>query len=279
MPGAIPIDMLFSLEDHVAVVTGGGGALGSAIAEAFAAAGAKVAVTGRTITRADEVAKRINAAGGTAKAYAMEATDPESVKACAAAIKADFGDADVLVNAAGGNRPEATAGPGTTFFELSVDAMRDVIDLNLLGGVILPSQVFGEAMAERGTGSIINISSMAALLPLTRVVGYSASKAAVDNFTRWLAVYMAKEHDQGIRVNAIAPGFFLTDQNRFLLTNEDTRELTDRGQTIISQTPMGRFGEAKELAGAALWLASDASRFVTGIVVPVDGGFSAFSGV
>ena len=279
MPGAIPIDILFSMENYVAVVTGGGGALGSAIAEAYAAAGAKVAVTGRTTARAGEVAERINSVGGTAKAYAMEATDPDSVRACAAAVKADFGDADVLVNAAGGNRPEATAMPGTSFFELSVDAMRDVIDLNLLGGVVLPCQVFGEAMAERGSGSIINISSMAALLPLTRVVGYSASKAAVDNFTKWLAVYMAQHHDQGIRVNAIAPGFFLTDQNRFLLLDESGQNLTDRGKTIISQTPMGRFGEAKELAGAALWLASDASRFVTGIVVPVDGGFSAFSGV
>lgn len=273
------IPALFNLTGKTALVTGGGGSLGGAIARGFAAAGAKVGVTGRTTARAGEVAQQIADAGGMAKAYAMEATDLQSVRDCADAVQADLGDIDILVNAAGGNRPDATAGLGKTFFELPVDSIREVVDLNLIGGTVAPCQVIGEGMAKRGSGSVINISSMAASRPLTRVVGYSASKAAVDNFTKWLAVYMAQEHGEGVRVNAIAPGFFLTDQNRYLLTEKETGDLTDRGKTIVAHTPMGRFGDAEELVGAALWLASDASRFVTGIIVPVDGGFSAFSGV
>jgi len=279
MSSPIDINALFRLDGKVALVAGGGGALGGAIARAYGSAGAKVAVTGRTTKRAGSVAEEIAAAGGTARAYAMEVTDHDAIADCAKAIADDLGPVDVLVNAAGGNRPEATATGDNAFFDIPIEALRDVVDLNLIGGVIAPSQVFGRTMAEAGAGVIINISSMAAQQPLTRVIGYSAAKAAVDNFTKWLAVHMAQEYSPMIRVNAIAPGFFLTDQNRFLLTKEDSGELTDRGHTIVNHTPMGRFGEPDDLVGAALWLASDASAFATGIVVPVDGGFSAFSGV
>jgi len=274
------ISNLFDLTGKVAVVTGGGGSLGGAIARGLAAAGAKVAVTGRTTTRADKVAEAIAEAGGSARAYAMDVFEKATVAACAQAIAEDLGDVDILVNAAGGNRKEATTSPDQSFFDLPYESVRDVITLNLVGGVILPCQLFAKSMTQNPAGgSIVNISSMAAAQPLTRVVGYSAAKAAVDNFTKWLAVHMAKEYSPKMRVNAIAPGFFLTDQNRFLLTDEKTGELTGRGRTIIDHTPQGRFGEPDDLVGAALWLASDAARFTTGIVVPIDGGFSAFSGV
>ena len=187
------------------------------------------------------------------------------------------GRVDILINGAGGNRPGATVGPQDSVFNLSVKDFRQVNDLNLVGTVI-PSLAFAEPMVAAGAGCIVNISSMAALLPITRVVGYSAAKAAVDNFTRWLAVELAQKHGEGVRVNAIAPGFFIADQNRSLLLNEDG-SLTKRGETIISQTPAGRFGEPEELMSTLMWLCDDASKFVNGIVVPVDGGFSAFCGV
>jgi NAD(P)-dependent dehydrogenase (short-subunit alcohol dehydrogenase family) len=183
-----------------------------------------------------------------------------------------------VINAAGGNNPQATTSPDLSFFDLPEDALRFVFDLNI-AGTIIPSQVFGRSMAERGEGTILNISSMNAFRPLTRIPAYSAAKAGVSNFTQWLAVHMAQEYSPHIRVNAVAPGFFLTEQNRFLLTDPETGELTDRGRTIIEHTPMGRFGEPEELLGTVLWLLSPASGYVTGIVVPVDGGFSAFSGV
>jgi len=187
---------------------------------------------------------------------------------------------DVLVNCVGGNRPDATIIETDAFFSMDPEAIRSVIDLNLFGGAILPCQVFGQAMAESGAGgSIINVSSMSAIRPLTRIIGYSAAKAAVNSFTQWLAVHLARGGRADIRVNALAPGFFLTEQNRFLLTDEKTGDLSARGKTIVEHTPMGRFGDPDDLAGATVWLASDASKFVTGIVVPVDGGFSAFSGV
>jgi NAD(P)-dependent dehydrogenase (short-subunit alcohol dehydrogenase family) len=185
---------------------------------------------------------------------------------------------DILINGAGGNHPSATTKPDLPFFDLPLDALRHVGDLNLLG-TILPCQVFGRGMAERGEGIILNISSMSALRPLTRIPAYSAAKAAVSNFTQWLAVHMAQNYSPKIRVNAIAPGFFLTEQNRFLLTDKDTGELTPRGQSILSHTPMNRFGDPEDLLGATMWLISPASAFVTGVVLPVDGGFSAFSGV
>lgn len=269
----------FDLTGKTAVITGGGGVLGGAIAMAYAAAGARVAVTGRGAARSEAVAKAITDAGGIAKAYAMDVADPEAVRACHDAVLDAFGGLDILVNAAGGNRPGATVTPDKTFFDLPVAEIEAVIDLNFVGGVIVPCQVFGQTMANNGGGSIINISSMAADRPLTRVVSYAASKAAVDNFTKWLAVYFAQTYTPKLRVNAIAPGFFLTEQNRYLLTDEATGGLTARGESIIAHTPMGRFGEPGDLAGAALWLASPLSSFTTGIVVPVDGGFSAFSGV
>ncbi|HEC92772.1 MAG TPA: SDR family oxidoreductase, partial [Candidatus Atribacteria bacterium] len=186
---------------------------------------------------------------------------------------------DILLNAAGGNMKEATTSEELKFFDLPLSALEKVVGLNFFGGALLPSQVFGKIMVQNEEGcSIINISSMAAFRPLTKIVGYSAAKAAVSNFTQWLAVHFAQEYNKNVRVNAIAPGFFLTTQNRFLLTNKDG-SLTPRGKSIITHTPMGKFGDPKDLIGACIWLASDASKFVTGTIVPIDGGFSAFSGV
>jgi NAD(P)-dependent dehydrogenase (short-subunit alcohol dehydrogenase family) len=271
---------LFSLQGKVAVVTAGGGVLCGAIARGFAAAGARVAVADLREDMAKVVADEICASGGEARAYAMDAFSRESVVACRDAIFADFGTVDILVNGVGGNMKAATTSPEQSFFEIPEDSIRKVVDLNLLAGAIVPAQVFGSLMIEKKEGaSIINISSMNAFRPLTRIPGYSAAKAAVSNFTQWLAVHLAQEYNPRIRVNAIAPGFFLTDQNRFLLTDEKTGELTARGKTIIAHTPMAEFGGPEDLVGAAVWLASGASRFVTGVVLPVDGGFSAFSGV
>jgi len=193
-------------------------------------------------------------------------------------IRDEFGPVDTLINAAGGNNARATTSDDLSFFDIPQEAFTAVNELNLIG-TVLPSQVFGRTMAEESQGVILNISSMTAFQPLTRIPAYSAAKAAVSNFTKWLAVHMAQKYSPDIRVNALAPGFFLTDQNRFLLTDEATGELTPRGQTIIDHTPMGRFGDPQDLLGSTLWLLSPASSFVTGIVVPVDGGFSAFSGV
>ena len=194
------------------------------------------------------------------------------------AIHSQFGDVDILINAAGGNHSSATTKPDLSFFDLPLDALEYVSDLNLLG-TILPCQIFGRGMAERGEGVILNVSSMNAVRPLTRIPAYSAAKAAVSNFTQWLAVHMAQNYSPRIRVNAIAPGFFITEQNRFLLTDKDSGELTARGQSVIAHTPMNRFGTPEELLGATMWLISPAAAFVTGTVIPIDGGFSAFSGV
>jgi NAD(P)-dependent dehydrogenase (short-subunit alcohol dehydrogenase family) len=269
---------MFELTDKVVVVTGGSGTLGGAMCRALANAGATVVVLGRNLEKAAAVAADIRESGSEASAVSADVIDKDEVAAAVRQVTDAHGRIDILVNAAGGNRPEATAVPGErSFFDLPPDALRWVFDLNLLG-TVLPSQAVGEVMVEQGGGVIVNISSMASMTPLTRVAAYGAAKAAVNNFTQWLAVYMATEHSPNIRVNAIAPGFFLGQQNRFLLMNEDDT-LTPRGQQIIDHTPQGRFGDPDDLSGALLWLASDASRFVTGIVVPVDGGFSAFSGV
>jgi len=271
---------LFALKDKVAVVTGGGGVLCGAIAEGLARAGATVAVCDIFEDKAEEEAARIRACGCQGRAYKMDVLARESLEEQSERICREFGQVDILVNGAGGNQKQATTSPDLAFFDLPLEAMQRVVNLNLFGGAILPSQVFGRCMVKNPEGgSIINISSMNALRPLTRIPGYSAAKAAVSNFTQWLAVHFAVEYTPKLRVNAIAPGFFLTEQNRFLLTDQQTGELTERGKVILAHTPMREFGKAEDLVGAVIWLASDAARFVTGIVVPVDGGFSAFAGV
>lgn len=269
--------MSFDLSGKVALVTGGTGVLGGALAHGLAAAGAKVAVMGRREEKAAVVAAEIQAAGGEALALPADVLDKAQLEAARDHLLEHWGRVDILVNAAGGNRADATVVGDLSFFGVSTAALEGVLNLNLLG-TVLPSQVFGEAMVAAAQGSIINISSMAAARPLTRVVGYGAAKAATDNLTRWLAVEFAQHYSPRLRVNAIAPGFFIGEQNRDLLLTPEGAP-TERGQKIVDHTPMGRFGEPGELVGTAVWLASDASRFVTGVVVPVDGGFSAYSGV
>jgi NAD(P)-dependent dehydrogenase (short-subunit alcohol dehydrogenase family) len=223
------------------------------------------------------VAAGIRAAGGDAVATPADVLDGASLERVRDRLLDGHGAIDVLVNAAGGNVPAAIVPPEGTFFEVPVDAVRQAFELNLMG-TLLPCQVFGAAMAARGSGTILNISSMTAIRPLTRTLGYSAAKGAVDNFTRWLAVELVRKHGPGLRVNALAPGFFLGEQNRAMLTQPDGTP-TPRGQTILDHTPAGRFGDATELVGAAIWLCGPAATFVTGVVVPIDGGFSAFAGV
>jgi len=268
---------LFSVENKNVVITGGTGVLGSVMAKGMAGAGAQVIILGRRADAGDKVVKEIEKAGGKATFFQADVLNKEELQTVKDKILTAFKTIDILINGAGGNMPGATIPPDKTFFDLDTKAFQQVVDLNLLG-TVLPSQVFGEVMAKNKQGIIINISSMSAFRPITRVVGYSAAKAAIDNFTQWLAVELAKKVGQGIRVNAIAPGFFITEQNRALLTNTDGT-LTARGNAVINQTPFGRFGEADELVGTLLWLCSDASKFVTGVVVPVDGGFNAFCGV
>ncbi len=272
------LSQLFDLSGQTAVVTGGAGVLCASMCRALAAAGAKVAVLDLNAEAAEALAAEIRSSGADVIGVACNVLDKTSIESAAQTVVARFGRVDILVNGAGGNKPAATTNPEQKFFDLPADALRWVFDLNLMG-TILPSQVFGKLMAEQKSGILLNISSMNAFRPLTRIAAYSAAKAGVSNFTQWLAVHMAQEYSPEIRVNAIAPGFFLTEQNRFLLTDKATGELTPRGKSIIGHTPMGCFGAPEDLIGAMLWLLSRASAFVTGIVVPVDGGFSAFSGV
>ena len=270
----------FELDGKVAVVTAGGGVLCGAIAEGFAAAGAKIAVADLRPDMGQAVADRIVANGGMAQSYEMDAFKKDSIEACREKVYADFGKVDILLNGVGGNMKGATTSADQSFFDLPADAIEKVFNLNVIAGAVVPSQVFVQRMKDNANGaSIINISSMNAFRPLTRIPGYSAAKAGVSNFTQWLAVHLAQEYSTRLRVNAIAPGFFLTEQNRFLLIDAETGEPTPRGKSIIDHTPMGEYGKPEDLIGVAIWLASDASRFVSGIVVPVDGGFSAFSGV
>ena len=269
------MEALFSVKDKVVAITGGGGVLCGQMARALATAGAKVVVLDLLEDAAKKTAKQC---GHGAVACTCDVLDRSSIQAAADLIVKKHGRIDVLINGAGGNKKQATAGPDTSFFDIPADALQWVFNLNIMG-TIVPCQVFGRQMAQQKGGIILNISSMNAFRPLTRIAAYSAAKAAVSNFTQWLAVHMCQNYSTQIRVNAIAPGFFLTDQNRFLLTDEKSGQLTARGKTIMDHTPMGRFGDPDDLIGATLWLLSDASRFVTGIVVPVDGGFSAFSGV
>jgi NAD(P)-dependent dehydrogenase (short-subunit alcohol dehydrogenase family) len=280
---------IFALTGKTAVVTGGGGMLGSVMAEALAARGVAVAILDVREEAALAVAGIVTASGGRAVGLACDVLDEASLGQAAERVVGELGGLDILVNAAGGNAPAATtaretAGPddllgrnGTarSFFDLELPDLRRVLDLNLLG-TLLPCRVMGREIARRGGGAIVNISSMTASRPLTKVVCYSAAKAGVSNLTAWLATHLAPLH---IRVNAIAPGFFLTEQNRFLLTDQKTGGLTPRGQAVIAHTPLGRFGVPRDLAGVLVWLVSGASSFVTGAVIPVDGGFSAYSGV
>ena len=270
---------LYDFSGRTALITGGGGVLGSEIACAIAGLNANVVVLDRDLKLAQKTIKRFpKAVKGRSMSIFADVLDIETLHQAQNTVHSEFGSVDILINAAGGNHPAATTNPDLSFFDLPLDALRHVVDLNLLG-TILPCQVFAPGMTEKGEGVILNISSMNAFRPLTRIPAYSASKAAVSNFTQWLAVHMAQEFNPKIRVNAIAPGFFLTEQNRFLLTDQSSGDLTPRGQTIIEHTPQGRFGSPEDLLGAVLWLISPVSSFVTGIVVPVDGGFSAFSGV
>ncbi len=274
------------LKGKVAVLTGGTGIIGGALARALASAGVKVAIAGRDRTKSETIAAVIaKETGGTVLGLGFDVLDRASLETAREEIHQKFGLIDLLINGAGGNKPAATTGAEfmtsaaqtdrpASFFGLDPEAFDGVFRLNFTG-TLLPTQVFAQDMAGRG-GVVLNISSMSAYRPLTKVAAYSASKSAVNNFTQWLAVHLAP---QNIRVNALAPGFFLTEQNRYILTDEKTGEKTPRARKIVAGTPMGRFGEVEELEGATLFLLSDLSRFVTGIVLPVDGGFSAYSGV
>lgn len=274
-PAALP--ELFSLAGQVAIVTGGTGVLGGVMARGLARAGARVGVLGRRRDHAEAVVHEIEADGGIGLALAADVLDRAQLEATRETVLEQWGRLDVLVNAAGGNMPAATLAPGRSFFDLPVEGMDPVIALNLQG-TLLPSQVFGEAMARAGRGCIVNVSSMAAQRAMTRVVGYGVAKAGVDNATRWLAVELARSFGARLRVNAIAPGFFVGEQNRDLLLNADG-SLTPRGQTIIDHTPAGRFGEPEEVVSTLIWLCGPGASFINGVVVPIDGGFSAFSGV
>ncbi len=272
------MEELFDIKGKVIVITGAGGVLCGTMAKALAAVGAKIAVWDIIEEAAEKIADEIKSSGGQALAVKCNVLDKKSLETARDKTIAELGEIDVLINGAGGNKKEATTSVDLSFFDMPADAVRFVFDLNFLG-TFLTTQVVVKDMANKGKGIILNISSMNAFRPLTKIPAYSAAKAAVSNFTQWLAVHLCQNYSKDIRVNAIAPGFFLTEQNRFMLTDEKTGKLTDRGKQIIDHTPMGRFGEAEELIGTVIWLLSDAAKFVTGIVVPVDGGFSAFSGV
>lgn len=266
----------FDIQDKVYVVTGGAGILCSEMAAALAEAGARVALLDLAGDRAEEIAAGIRAAGGDASGFACDVLKKESIAAARDAVLAEYGRVDCLVNGAGGNHPGATTNDEKSFFDIPEDAMQFVFNLNFMG-TLLPSQVFGEVMARQKSGSIVNITSMAGIRPLTRVAGYGAAKAAVANFTQWLAAWFSKNVSPDIRVNAIAPGFLLTQQNYYLMIDKDTGESTPRGRHVLQQTPMNRYGRPEELVGAVVFLSSPAASFITGVVLPIDGGFSVFA--
>jgi len=282
MPSPSTLDEIRGLYDftgRTAVVTGGTGVLGAEMARALAACHADVVLLGRNAARAEQViASFPQPTAGRHLALTADVLDRPALEEACRRVLGERGQIDFLINGAGGNDPRATTTPDARFFDVPIAAWQTVTNLNLLG-TIVPSQVFARPMAERKAGVILNITSVNAARPLTRIAAYSASKAGISNFTQWLAVHLAQEYAPEIRVNAIMPGFFLTEQNRFLLTDKATGELTARGRKILDHTPMGRFGAPDDLTGALLWLLSPASRFVTGVVVPVDGGFTAYSGV
>jgi NAD(P)-dependent dehydrogenase (short-subunit alcohol dehydrogenase family) len=269
---------LFDIQGQSAVITGGSGGIGSAISYALANAGVRVAVISLHAASSAKVVENIRAEGGEAIGIACDVMDRADLERANSKVLESFGHIDILINGAGGNSAQATTSANTSFFDLDVHAINAVLGLNFTG-TFQSCQVFGRSMLEQGQGCIVNIASMNALRPLTRIPAYSAAKAAVTNFTQWLAVHMAQEYRAQIRVNAIAPGFILTEQNRFLLTDAQSGGLTERGQSIIAHTPAGRLGTPKDLIGTLLWLVSPASAFVTGTVIPIDGGFSAYSGV
>jgi NAD(P)-dependent dehydrogenase (short-subunit alcohol dehydrogenase family) len=281
MTGAVnsleDVRALYDFAGRTAVVTGGTGVLGAAMARALAGCNANVVLVGRKVERAQALIGSF-AGSGRHLAIAADVLDRPALEEARRRVVAEHGQVDILVNGAGGNDPRATTTPDARFFDVPLEAWQAVTHLNLLG-TILPSQVFARPMAERKQGVVLNVSSVNASRPLTRIAAYSASKAGISNFTQWLAVHLAQEYAPAIRVNAVMPGFFLTEQNRFLLTDRATGALTARGQKILDHTPMARFGVPDDLTGAVLWLLSPAARFVTGIVVPVDGGFTAYSGV
>ena len=268
---------MFDITNKIAIITGASGALAGSVAKSLSRSGVHLALLTRKKSSVQSLLNDIANYAGKAEVYEADILDEQSLREAKSQIISDFGKIDILLNIAGGNLPGATIAPDKTIFNLSIDDFKKVTDLNL-NGTVLPSLVFGEAMADQKNGVIINYSSMAVERVITRVAGYSASKAAMENFTRWMAVEMAMKFGEGVRVNAIAPGFFIGKQNRALLTNEDG-SYTERGNDIIRNTPMGRFGEVEELNGVIHFLCSDAAKFITGIVLPVDGGFSAFSGV
>ncbi len=268
----------YDFTGRTVVITGGGGVLCGEMACALVGCNANVAILDRDPEMAERVVQRFEGIKGKYLVVKGDVLSKESLEQAASEVAGHFGRIDCLVNGAGGNNPKATTNPEQSFFNIPADSIKFVSDLNLLG-TVLPSQVFGRYMADQKEGIILNVSSMNAFRPLTRIPAYSAAKAAVSNFTQWLAVHMAQEYSPKIRVNAIAPGFFLTNQNRFLLTDKETGTLTARGKKILDHTPMARFGTPEDLLGAVLWLLSPASEFVTGIVLPIDGGFSAYSGV
>jgi NAD(P)-dependent dehydrogenase (short-subunit alcohol dehydrogenase family) len=269
---------MYDFTGKTVAITGGAGILGSEIAGALAGCGARVAILDVNPEAGKAAVGRMGELGSQVTVFQCDVLNRDSVAQTAQEVVSRMGKLDCLVNGAGGNKPQATTSNELKFFDLPAETLRWVFELNILG-TILPSQAFGKVMAEQGYGAMVNISSMNAFRPLTRIPAYSAAKAAVSNFTEWLAVHMAQEYSPKIRVNAIAPGFFLTNQNRFLLLDKTAGELTARGKAIIGHTPMARFGEPCDLFGAVLWLLSPASEFVTGVVIPIDGGFSAYSGV
>lgn len=274
-------DQLMAMYDFTGktfAVTGGAGALGGDVVMALANCGANVMILDRNLARVPSMKESLGKTGSRIDGFLTDVLKRESLMEAGEAINKRFGKLYGLVNAAGGNSPKATVSPTMSFFDIPDEGMRFVLDLNLLG-TIMPCQVLAKQMVETGEGVILNYSSMSALRPLTNVAAYSATKAAISNFTAWLATHMALNYSGKIRVNALAPGFFLGEQNRFLLTDKDTGELTPRGRKVIEHTPMGRFGVPEDLLGTVLWLLSPASAFVTGITVPVDGGFAAYSGV
>jgi len=269
---------LYDFTGRTVVITGGGGVLGGEMFCALVGCGASVAILDRDMELAERMLHSFPTPTGKAIAVYADVLQKDALEKAAEKIVETFGRVDCLINCAGGNNARATTGPQQSFFDVPADAIRFVVDLNLMG-TILSCQVFGKRMAEQKSGIILNVASMASVRPLTKVLAYGAAKAGVANFTQWLAVHMAQEYAPNIRVNAVAPGFFLTEQNRYLMTEKETGELTPRGKTVVAHTPMARLGAPEDLLGAVLWLLSPASAFVTGIVLPIDGGFSAFAGV